>query len=97
MEFNLHNNLVSPGFALKTDKKTHFMMNELYDIDIMKHWSDGIHEFCLFYLLSFPLLPQAQEAFSGASKTTRAHQIHIGREPEHAHYGLKTFIFSSAP
>ena len=72
-------------------------MNELNHIDIMKHWSDGIHEFCRFYLLSSPLLPQSQEAFPGASKATRAHQIHIGREPEHAHYGLKTFIFSSAP
>ena len=48
-------------------------MNELNHIDIMKHWSDGILEFCRIYLLSSPLLPQAQETFSGGSKATRLH------------------------
>ena len=61
-------------------------MNELNHIDIMKHWSDGIHEFCLFYLLSSPLLPQAQEAFSGGSEATRLHIWYSMRDPEGAQH-----------
>ena len=61
-------------------------MNELNHIDIMKHWSDGIHEFCRFYLLSSPLLPQAQETFSGGSKATRPHIWYSMRDPGGAQY-----------
>ena len=61
-------------------------MNELNHIDIMKHWSDGILEFCRFYLLSSPLLSQAQETFSGGSKATRPDIWYSMRDPEGAQH-----------
>ena len=61
-------------------------MNELNHIDIMKHWSDGILEFCRIYLLSSPLLPQAQETFSGGSKATRLRIWYSMRDPGGAQY-----------